>query len=76
MSPTAITPMRALSIAKSREELLKSGDMVLRIRKPSMDEVGLMKKGAVYASLLDPFNEKELLDARLWHVVSAQSAWR
>lgn len=61
------------AIAKNREELLKSGDMVLRIRKPSMDEVGIMKKGAVYASLLDPFNEKELLDTFMACGVSAIS---
>ena len=61
------------SIAKTREELLKSGDMVLRIRKPSLDEIGLMKEGAVYASLLDPFNEKELLDAFVARGVSAIS---
>lgn len=61
------------SIAKTREELLKSGDMVLRIRKPSLDEIGLMKEGAVYASLLDPFNEKELLDAFVARGISAIS---
>ena len=61
------------SIAKTREELLKSGDMVLRIRKPSLDEIGLMKEGAVYASLLDPFNEKELLDAFVTRGISAIS---
>jgi H+-translocating NAD(P) transhydrogenase subunit alpha len=34
---------------------------VLRLRKPALDEVELLKKGCVHASFLDPFNERELV---------------
>ncbi len=47
---------------KSRKEVL-SADMVLRLRKPDQKEVKMLKKGAIHVSYLDPFLEKELLDA-------------
>ena len=36
-------------------------DMVLRIRKPRTEDVAELKAGAIHASLLDPFNERELI---------------
>ena len=50
------------TIGTSREEMLKSADIVLRLRKPPMEEVDLMKKGCIHVSYLDPFNEVELVD--------------
>jgi NAD(P) transhydrogenase subunit alpha len=50
------------TVNSDREALLKSADMVLRLRKPPLAEVGLMKKGAIHVSYLDPFNEKELVE--------------
>ena len=47
-----------------RDALLGSADMLLRIRKPEAEELGKLKRGAIHASLLDPFNEQELI-ARL-----------
>jgi NAD(P) transhydrogenase subunit alpha len=35
--------------------------MLLRIRKPEAEELGKLKRGAIHASLLDPFNEQELI---------------
>ncbi|MDZ7827468.1 MAG: Re/Si-specific NAD(P)(+) transhydrogenase subunit alpha [Gammaproteobacteria bacterium] len=49
------------SIETDRAALLGRADMVLRIRKPSEEDTAALKKGAIYASLLDPFNEKELI---------------
>ncbi len=49
------------AISKDRENLLASADMVLRLRKPPIEEVPLLKPGSVHASLLDPFNEKDLI---------------
>jgi len=46
----------------SREDMLKSADIVLRLRKPPMEEIELMKKGCIHISYLDPFNETELVD--------------
>jgi NAD(P) transhydrogenase subunit alpha len=50
------------TIGSSRADMLASADMVLRLRKPPMDEVDAMKKGCVHVSYLDPFNEVELVD--------------
>lgn len=49
------------AIIGSREEMLKSADIVLRLRKPPKEEVSLMKKGCIHISYLDPFNEQELV---------------
>lgn len=40
---------------------LGAADIVLRVRKPSVDDVRRMKRGAVHLSFLDPFNERGLL---------------
>jgi NAD(P) transhydrogenase subunit alpha len=50
-------------IETDRDALLAAADMVLRIRKPPAEEVGALKDGAMHASLLDPFNERELIDS-------------
>ena len=50
------------TINKSREDLLKKADIVLRLRKPPLDEIELMKKGCIHVSYLDPFNELELVE--------------
>ena len=44
-----------------RKDLLQSADIVLRLRKPPIEEVELMKKGCIHVSYLDPFNELELV---------------
>ncbi len=49
-------------VTADRDALLRNADMVLRIRKPGADEVELMKQGCVYISLLDPFNERDLIE--------------
>ena len=51
------------SITANRDELLNSSDLTLRIRKPSIEEVGKLKKGSIHVSFLDPFNESELIEA-------------
>jgi len=49
-------------IETDRAALLGAADLVLRIRKPSDEDVALLKAGAMHASLLDPFNERGLID--------------
>lgn len=51
------------TIGEDREELLKSSDIILRLRKPPVEEIGLMKKDALHISYLDPFNEEPLVNA-------------
>ena len=43
--------------------LLASADLVLRVRKPSLDDVAKLKSGAIHVSYLDPYNEAGLVDA-------------
>lgn len=49
------------TISTDRASLLSSADIVLRLRKPPGEEIDLLKPGCLHLSLLDPFNEKELL---------------
>jgi NAD(P) transhydrogenase subunit alpha len=51
------------SVSSDREDLFSSADLLLRLRKPTLDEVALMKSGAIHISYLDPFNEHELVNA-------------
>lgn len=51
------------TIATDRRAALGSADMVLRLRKPPREEVEQFKRGAILVSHLDPFHERELLDA-------------
>lgn len=60
-------------IGASREEMLQTADIVLRLRKPPADEVGLMKSGCIHVSYLDPFNESELVDKMAEAGISAVS---
>ncbi len=49
------------TITTDRPALVGSGDIVLRLRKPPVEEIAWLKSGAIHVSLLDPFNEKELV---------------
>ena len=61
------------TIATDRQALLSSGDMVLRMRKPPPEDIALLKSGSIHASLLDPFNEKDLIQKLAERGVSAIS---
>lgn len=50
-------------VNRNREELLQTSDIILRLRKPPVEEIPLMKKGALHVSYLDPFNEESLVTA-------------
>lgn len=50
-------------VESSRETLLREADIILRLRKPPLDEIARMRRGAIHVSYLDPFNELELVDA-------------
>jgi NAD(P) transhydrogenase subunit alpha len=51
------------SLSPDRAELFRSADLLLRLRKPQLEEIGLMKRGAIHISYLDPFNEHGLVNA-------------
>ncbi len=61
------------SIGTSREEMLQAADMVLRLRKPPMEEIGQMKRGCIHVSYLDPFNEEDLVNSLIEAGISAVS---
>jgi len=61
------------SLEKDRSNLFQAADMVLRIRKPAAEEVGLLRAGSIYVSLLDPFNERNLIETLMQKVVTAVS---
>ncbi|HTY86248.1 MAG TPA: Re/Si-specific NAD(P)(+) transhydrogenase subunit alpha [Candidatus Acidoferrum sp.] len=61
------------SVSSDRTALLNTADMVLRLRKPPFEEILLLKSGAIHASLLDPFNETELVQKFAERGVSAIS---
>ena len=61
------------SIGSDRSALLGNADMVLRLRKPDIDEIGQLKSGCIHVSYLDPFNEKDLIKAFASQNVTAVS---
>jgi NAD(P) transhydrogenase subunit alpha len=61
------------TLATDRQALIAAGDLVLRLRKPPLEEIALLKPDAIHISLLDPFNEKELVQKFAGRGVSAIS---
>ena len=61
------------TVTTDRAALLANGDIVLRVRKPEIEEISGLKKGAIHVSYLDPYNENALVDAMASHGVSAIS---
>lgn len=51
------------TVSTDRNDLISSADVLLRLRKPTLDEVALMKSGCIHISYLDPFNEHETVNA-------------
>lgn len=62
-----------VKFASDHAAALAAADLVLRVRKPALDEVARMKRGAWHLSFLDPFNEAELIGAFVKAGVSAAS---
>jgi len=51
------------TISTGRLASLAAADIVLRLRKPPMEEAGALKPGCIHISYLDPFNELDLVQA-------------
>jgi H+-translocating NAD(P) transhydrogenase subunit alpha len=49
------------TVSHDRKAMLNSADMVLRLRKPPVEEIVWLKPKTIHVSMLDPFNEKELI---------------
>lgn len=54
-------------------DFAKNADFVVAVRKPQIERVSDFKRGAFYLSLLDPFNEKQLIAAFAAQGVTAAS---
>ncbi len=60
-------------VAADRTASLAAADLVLRLRKPALEEAGGLKRGAIHISYLDPFKEGELVRKLAQAGVSAVS---
>ena len=61
------------NVQSDRRSVLGLADMVLRLRKPPMEEIRQLKKGSIHISFLDPFNEKALVEELTRNQISAIS---
>jgi H+-translocating NAD(P) transhydrogenase subunit alpha len=61
------------SIESNRQSLLSAADIILRLRKPPVEEISFFKKGSIHISFLDPFNEKTLVQTLAQSQISAFS---
>lgn len=50
-------------VIKDRNKILSTADVILRLRKPEAKEIKKLKKGCIHISYLDPYNERELVEA-------------
>jgi len=49
------------AIAQSPADALKDADIVFKVRAPSDEEIGMMKRGAMLAAILNPWDDKARL---------------
>ncbi|TXS93894.1 Re/Si-specific NAD(P)(+) transhydrogenase subunit alpha [Parahaliea maris] len=61
------------SIQPDRNKLFAEAEVLLRLRKPTLEEVPMIPSGCVHISYLDPFNEHELVRALQQQGVTAIS---
>lgn len=71
--PDADYAAAGAGLRPDRVEALREADAVLRVRKPPLAEIGQLKRGALHVGFLDPFREKELVQALAAAGVSAVS---
>ncbi len=61
------------AVISARTDVLRQADILLKVRKPLIEEAGQIKPGCVHISFLDPFNEKDLILALAQAHISAVS---
>ena len=59
------------TIAKDAKATLEGADLVLKVRRPSAAELGLMKKGAIVIATMDPYGHEDAVKAMADAGVSA-----
>jgi H+-translocating NAD(P) transhydrogenase subunit alpha len=60
-------------VVPSAAEALKDADIVLKVRRPTAEEVGAIKRGALLAAMLDPYSGKEGIEAMAQSGINAFS---
>jgi NAD(P) transhydrogenase subunit alpha len=60
-------------LAADRRSLLSAADLLLRLHKPAVEEVSLLKSGCIHVSFLDPFAASDLVLQLARHGISALS---
>jgi len=60
-------------IQTDRRTLLRTCDIILRVRKPPLEEIKQFKKDCIHVSFLDPLNEKTLVEELAKNKISAVS---
>jgi H+-translocating NAD(P) transhydrogenase subunit alpha len=60
-------------IVPSSAEALSGADIVLKVRRPSAEDVALIKPGALLAAMLDPYSGKEGIEAMAQAKINAFS---
>lgn len=61
------------TVEVSREKILSSSDIMLRVNAPEEEDLKLMKTGALNISFLDPYNNKELVNSFIDNKLSSIS---
>lgn len=51
------------TIVRTAKDALKAADIVLKVRGPAKDEIAALKKDAIVIATLDPYREKDTLNA-------------
>ena len=49
-------------ISASRDEAVQGADILLKVRRPSADELSALKPGAIVAAMIDPYSDRAGLD--------------
>jgi NAD(P) transhydrogenase subunit alpha len=61
------------TVSGNRHESLAEAQLILRLHKPSLDEIPLLAEGAIHVSFLDPYRTPEFVNAMNRRGVSAVS---
>jgi NAD(P) transhydrogenase subunit alpha len=59
------------SVAKTAKDALTKADVLFKVRGPEAEEIAALKSGAIVAALLNPYQDKALVDALAKQGVSA-----
>jgi NAD(P) transhydrogenase subunit alpha len=61
--PDADYEAAGAKIVKTAKDALKDADVLFKVRAPESAEIAALKKGAIVAAALNPYQDKETLDA-------------